>query len=392
MKKQIFRAALAGALAAGISSAASAQVRGVTDDKVVIGSNADLSGIFASFNVQAVKAAQQYFDKVNEAGGIHGRKITMITEDHGYQVPKAIQNFNKLINRDNVFAMLLNLGTPINIAGFKLMEAHKIANVSPLSSARQMIEGDITYKYAGFSSYYDQMRAGVRYLANEKGAKTFCAMYLPNDFGKEIQQGTKEGAEEIGAVFKAETTHKGDEQDFTGSLTKLRDEGCDTIGIALSVRQVITVIGTAKKLGWDDVNILGSSAAFHTAVALVPGGVTEGFYAAAGWSDIAGRMDNPIVKAFVEEFKSGTGEDPGTAALLGRSAAEQFAMALEAAGADLTPESFQKGMESLAYRDELMDADIKFGPGDHQGGDDVIISQIVDGQWKELKRALPEAF
>ena len=78
--------------------------------------------VFAAFNVGAIKAAQQVFDEVNAKGGIAGRKIRFVVEDHGYQVPKAVQNFNKLINSDHVFAMILNLGTPHNIAGFPLMQ------------------------------------------------------------------------------------------------------------------------------------------------------------------------------------------------------------------------------------------------------------------------------
>ncbi len=386
MLKTLTRTLLAGVLAAGIGTAASAQVRGVSDTEVVIGSNGDLSGPFASFNVQAIKAAQQYFDKINADGGVHGRSIKFVVEDHGYQVPKAIQNFNKLINRDGAFAMILNLGTPMNIAGFKFLAPNKIANIAPLTAARQMVEGDITYKYASLSSYYDQMRAGVKYLSENKGAKTFCAMYLPNDFGKEIQLGTKEGAEEIGATFKAETTHKPDEQDFTGSLSKLKEEGCDTISVALTVRQVITVIGTAKKMGLTDMNIIGSSAAFHTVVAKVPGGVTEGFYAAAGWPDIEARMGDEKVKAWADGFKEASGEDPGTAALLGASAAEMLVRALEATGKELTPESFQKGMESLDYYDLLLDAEVKYGEGDHEGSSVVVISVVEGGSWKELGR------
>lgn len=386
MKKQLFRAALAGALAAGISTAAIAQVRGVTDTEVVIGSNGDLSGPFASFNVQAIKAAQMHFDEVNAAGGIHGRMIKFIAEDHGYQVPKAIQNFNKLINRDQVFAMLLNLGTPMNIAGFKLLEPNKIANISPLSSARQMLEGDTTYKYMGASNYYDQMRAAAKYLNANNGRTKFCAMYLPNDFGKEIKLGTEAGAGEVGGEYVTETTHKPDEQDFTGSLSKLNDAGCDAVGLALTVRQVITVVATAKKMGLNNMDFAGSSAAFNTAVAQIPGGVTEGFYAAAGWADLVARMDNPAVKKWADAFREKFGEAPGTAAQLGIGGAETLTRALEAAGRDLTPESFKAGMESLAFRDEIGDVDIKYGPDDHIGADAIIISQIKDGVWQEVAR------
>ncbi|SMH52938.1 ABC transporter substrate-binding protein [Mesorhizobium australicum] len=389
MKTALRTSILAAGLALGMSSAAFA-TQGVTDTEVVIGSNGDLSGIFAAFNVGAIKAAQVMFDEVNEKGGIHGRKIRFVVEDHGYQVPKAVQNFNKLINSDKVFAMILNLGTPHNIAGFPMMQAKQVANVGPLTAARQMLEGDITYKYAGFSSYYDQMRAGVRHLAKEKGAKNVCAMYLPTDFGLEVYEGTKDETEALGLTFAAETTHKPDEQDFVGTISKLRDAKCDIVATAVGVRQTIVAFGTAKKLGWTNVSFIGSSAGFNTAVAKVPEGVTEGYYAAAGWTDHEARMDNPEVKAWAENYKAKTGEPAGTAAILGYGAANTLIKALEAAGKDLTAESFQKGMESLEYTDVVSgDVPVKYGPNDHQGGDLIFISQIQGGKWVEIGRVDP---
>src|SRR5690606_38092308 len=213
MRNAVVKSILAAAFATGMASAAQA-TQGVSDTEIVVGSNGDLSGVFAAFNVGAIKAAQMAFDDVNAKGGIHGRKIRFVVEDHGYQVPKAVQNFNKLINSDQVFAMLLNLGTPHNIAGFPLMEAKQVANVSPLTSARQMIEGDITYKYAGTASYYDGLRAGVKYLAELNDAKEVCAMYIPSDFGLEVFEAARDQAEAMGLTFAAETTHKPDEQDF----------------------------------------------------------------------------------------------------------------------------------------------------------------------------------
>lgn len=389
MKTALRTSILAAGLALGMSSAAFA-TQGVTDTEIVIGSNGDLSGIFAAFNVGAIKAAQVMFDEVNEKGGIHGRKIRFVVEDHGYQVPKAVQNFNKLINSDKVFAMILNLGTPHNIAGFPMMQAKQVANIGPLTAARQMLEGDITYKYAGFSSYYDQMRAGIRYLAKERNAKNVCAMYLPTDFGLEVYEGTKDEAAELGLTFAAETTHKPDEQDFVGTISKLRDAKCDIVATAVGVRQTIVAYGTAKKLGWTDAAFIGSSAGFNTAVAKVPEGVTEGYYASAGWTDHEARMDNPEVKAWADNYKAKTGEPAGTAAILGYGAATVLIRGLEAAGKDLTAESFQKGVESLEYTDVISgDVPVKYGPNDHQGGDLIFISQIKDGKWVEIGRVDP---
>ncbi|RST85821.1 branched-chain amino acid ABC transporter substrate-binding protein [Aquibium carbonis] len=387
MKSIIGKSLLAMGLASGMASAAHA-TQGVTDTEIVIGSNGDLSGIFAAFNVGAIKAAQQVFEDVNAKGGINGRKIRFVVEDHGYQVPKAVQNFNKLVNSDRVFAMILNLGTPHNIAGFPIMQSKQVANVGPLTAARQMLEGDITYKYAGFSSYYDQLRAGVQYLAKEKEAKQVCAMYIPSDFGKEIEEGAKDEAEALGLTWAAETTHKPDEQDFVGSIQKLREAGCDIVATALGVRQTIVAFGTAKKLGWTDVSFIGSSAGFNTAVAKVPEGVTEGYYAAAGWSDFEDRLDNPEVKAWAESFQAFAGQPADTAAQLGYSAAITLVKGLEGAGKDLTAESFKAAMEATKYDDVINDVPIDIGE-DHQGGNLIIISKIDGGKWIEVGRIDP---
>ena len=103
--KNLFKAAVIAVLFVGTANAD----QGVTDNQVLIGSNQDMSGPFAAFGAPAMEAAQLYFDEVNADGGVHGRQIKMIVEDHGYQMPKAMSNLNKLVNSDKIFAMLLSL-------------------------------------------------------------------------------------------------------------------------------------------------------------------------------------------------------------------------------------------------------------------------------------------
>lgn len=377
-------ATLAAALAASLgSNLAFADTQGVTDTEVIIGSHNDLSGPFAAFGAPATKAAQLYFDKINADGGVHGRQIRYVVEDHGYQVPKAVQAVNKLVNRDKVFAMLLSLGTPHNLAAFKVLDRKGIPNVSPLTGARQMLQDPMKYKFAGTASYYDAVRAALGYLAEDHGSKTLCSMFIPSDFGKEIQAAATDEAKLRGLTYAAETTHKPDETDYVGAIGKLKEAGCDTVAIALSVRGAITAIGTAKKIGWTDVKFVGSSASFHTAIAKVPGGITEGFYAGAGWQDLEARAGDPEVADWIKSYGDATGEAlPGTGALLGRSAAGVMVRALEAAGRDLTNDSFVTAMETLDYYDEIAGTAVKMGAGDHIASDEIIISQIVDGSWK----------
>lgn len=383
MRHLINRLAMATALTAA-ATLAQAETPGVTDTEILLGSVNDLSGIFAAVGVPAVKGANLYFDKINAAGGVHGRTIRYIVEDNGYQMPRAMQGYNKLLNRDKVFAMLLSLGTPMNLAGFKLLDPAGIPNVAPLSAARQMLQEPMHNKFTSFSSYFDQTITGVKYLAKEFGAKKVCSMYLPTDFGLEILEGSKEGAAQAGIEFVAETTHKPDETDFVGSLSKLKDAGCDIVTVAIGVRQAITVVGTAKKMGLTDMKFLGTSASFLTVVAQVPGGITEGFYVAASWQDLWARADEPANKAFIEEYKAAYGEDPAGFAMLGYSAAAQAVKALEAAGRDLTHDSFIAAMETLDYQDDLVGNKIDFGAGDHQGANSIYVQIVENGAWKKL--------
>ena len=104
-------AVVAAALAVA-ATAAQAQTRGVTSSEITLGMHTDLSGVAATYGVSSSNAVKMRFEEANEAGGINGRKLKLIIEDQAYQVPKAVQACNKLINRDKVFAFVAPLGTP----------------------------------------------------------------------------------------------------------------------------------------------------------------------------------------------------------------------------------------------------------------------------------------
>ena len=227
---------------------------------------------------------------------------------------------------------------------------------------------------------------GVKYLAAEFDAKEICTMYIPSDFGKEIAESTKDVTAALGLTLGGETTHKPDELDFVGSLTKLKAGGCDIVTMALGVRQGITVVGTAKKLGWTDVKFMNTSAGFLEPVAMVPGGVTDGLYASSGWEDLYARAAEPVPGKFIADYKAKYDQPASGFAMLGYSAADTLVRALEAAGPDLTQENFIAAMESLNFEDELTGSNVTYGPEDHQGVDDVVISVVEGGGWKTIAR------
>ena len=375
------------ALAVAAAGGAQAQTQGVSPTEVVIGSVNDLSGIFAAVGVPAINGANLRIDEANAAGGVHGRTIRFIVEDHGYQLPRSTQAYNKLVNRDRVFANILSLGTPHNLAGFQLMDPRGIFNVNPLSAARDMLpEPASPNKFVSFSTYYDQITAGLQYLSETYGLTRVCTMYLPTDFGVETQLASRERAADFGMQFVTETTHRPDEQDFVGPVQRLRADGCEVVTLALGVRANITVVGTARQLGWTDARFLVSSAGFLEAVAAVPGGVTDGLYAAAGWVDLQARRDDPAPAAFAAAYEARFNQPATGFAMLGYSTADTLIRALDAAGPELTQESFLAGMRSLDYYDELLDTQINYSAESHQGANDITISVVREGMWHLISR------
>src|SRR5712664_4916942 len=187
MTKLLGVGALVGAVAlAGAAMAQRMETRGVSKTEIVLGMHTDLSGVAATYGVSSSNAVKMRFDEINAEGGINGRKIRLIVEDQAYQVPKAVQACNKLINRDNVFAFVAPLGTPMNNACFKDQFAVGVPNLFPLSAARSMYEPYERLKFYGAASYVDQIRSGIDYFVKTKGKKAICVMYQDTDFGKEV--------------------------------------------------------------------------------------------------------------------------------------------------------------------------------------------------------------
>jgi len=255
------------ALAAASAGLAQTDNRGVTKSEVVLGTHTDLSGPAATYGVSSSNAVKMRFDEVNEKGGIHGRKIRYVIEDSQYQVPRAVQAGTKLINRDKIFAMVAPLGTPMNNALFKDQFDAGVPNLFPLSAARSMYEPFNKLKFYGAASYVDQVRAGINYFVTKKGKKAVCAMYQDTDFGKEVLDGVQMQVDKLKVKLVETTTHKPTDQDFTAQITRLKGAGCDLVVLGTIVRDSIVPYATARKIGWTDVDFLGSAATYDLVVA-----------------------------------------------------------------------------------------------------------------------------
>jgi len=378
------------AIAAAVLAAAPgafAQQRGVTPTEVTFGMHTDLSGVAATYGVSSSNGVKMRFEEVNEAGGIAGRKLKVIVEDQGYQVPKAVQACNKLINRDKVFAFVAPLGTPMNNACFKDQFAAGVPNLFPLSAARSMYEPFERLKFYGAASYVDQIRAGIQYFVKNKGVKRVCVMYQDTDFGKEILEGAELQTKKLGIEIVEKTAHKPTDSDFTAPITKLREAKCDLIAMGTIVKDSIVPYTTARKAGWNDVIFLGSAAVYDLVVGAAPG--MDGFYGMGLTEMPYADSEHPKVKAFVEAYKKKWKIDPNIGAVYGYVAADLTVQGLINAGKDLTTDSFVKGMEAIKdYHDIFNGPPVSFGPNIRQGANSSFLAEVKSGRWTRVTQPI----
>jgi branched-chain amino acid transport system substrate-binding protein len=379
----------AGCIAAAglLSLPAAAQTRGVTKTEIIFGSHTDLSGPTATYGVSSSNGARMRFDEVNAAGGVHGRKIRLILEDAQYQVPKAVQACNKLINRDKVFAFIVSIGTPMNNACFPSQMQAGVPSLFPITAARSMYEPLHKLKFQANASYVDQVRAGVNYMVKEKGKKAVCVMYQDTDFGKEVFEGVQMQAEKLGIKIVETTTHKPTDQDFSAPITKLRQAKCDLVVMGTIVRDSIIPYATARKMGWNDVDFLGSSATYDVAVAAAQG--TEGLYTMGLVEMPYADSPNEAMRTFVAQYKEKYGQMPNIGAVYGYTAADITVAALDKAGPNLTVDSFVKAMESIkGFRDRFGGPELNFGPDKHLGSHQAYLVVSKGGKWVTLTEPL----
>ncbi len=357
-------------------------LRGVTDKEIVLGMHTDLSGPAAFYGVSSRNAAQMRYDLVNAQGGIHGRRIKLVVEDTQYQVPRGVAAVNKLINRDKVFAIVSSFGTPIVNAAFKDQEAARVPNLFPLTLARSMSQPLNRLKFALGSSYYDQIRAGVKYLVAEKQSRTLCALYEDTDFGQEVLEGIRDQAKAMNVSLAETAAVKPTDTDFSAPVTKLRQANCDLIAMGTLLRTTILPLGTAKRMGWTDTTWFTQSGAYEYMVAAAPGKATEGLYSGSGfilpYADTASPDLQAWMKAYQERFKA----DLNIGAIFAWQGADLTVTALDRAGRNLTTDSFIAALESIkGYRDIFGGPVMNFSADNHQGSATSYLSVVKDGRW-----------
>lgn len=191
-----FASGLSLAIAAMFCSPTLAET-GVTDSTIKIGQSAVFSGVAQDFGVDYRAGIMLYFDRINKAGGVNGRRLEMVSYDDGYDPKRTAINTAKLIDEDKVFALAGYVATGNLIAAMPLADKAGVPMFAPLvgtSSFRSALSRNLFHVRAGYDV---ELRKIISHLSTV-GITSMAVVFQDSPFGK-ANLGT---CEQLAAEYK----------------------------------------------------------------------------------------------------------------------------------------------------------------------------------------------
>ena len=356
--------------------------QGVTKNEIVIGTIQDLSGPLAGYGKQLRMGMMLRVEEVNEQGGIGGRKVKLLVEDSSYDPKKAVLAAQKLVNQDKIFAMVGHLGTAQNNAAMPVQFEKNVVNFFPVTAAREMYDPFHRLKYAGFSTYFEQMNSTLPALVKEKGAKKVCTIYQDDEFGLEVMRGAEAGLKSIGMELAEKTSFKRGATDFSSQVARMKAAGCDFVALGTIIRETIGTIAESRKTGFSPT-FMSTSAAYTDLIHRLGGKAMDGLYSTMTLVNPYLDDASPQVSFWAKKYKTKFNEDPAVFSAYGYTIVDAFLRAVEKAGPNVNTDTFVKAMDSMTVPPDIFGTpEMRFTPTKRLGSDASRLSQIVDGRWK----------
>jgi len=356
--------AAAFALLAASASGALAQKKydtGATDTEIKIGNIMPYSGPASAYGVIG-KTEAAYFKKINDAGGINGRKINFISYDDGYSPPKTVEQARKLVESDEVLFIFNSLGTPPNTAIQKYMNAKKVPQLFVATGATKWNDPkDFPWTMGWQPSYQSEARIYAKYILKEKPNAKIAILYQNDDYGKDYVKGLKDGlGAKASSMIVAEESFETTEPTVDNHVVKLKSTGADIFFNVTTPKFAAQAIKKVAEIDWKPLHILNNVSASVGSV-IKPAGFenAQGIISAAylkdvsdpQWENDAGMKE--FLNFLAKEFPEGNKLDASV--IVGYAVAQTMVQVLKQCGDNLTRENIMKQAASLKdFRTEVL--------------------------------------
>src|SRR6202165_166633 len=253
-------AVLAGLLAASVATSATAQKKydpGATDTEIKIGNIVPYSGPLSAFATIG-KTEAAYFRKINEEGGINGRKISFISYDDGYNPAKTVEQARKLVEDDEVLLIFNPLGTPGNTAIQKYMNAKKVPQIFVSTGAAKWNDPkNFPWTMGWQPSYQVEARIYAKYILQNYPGKTIGILYQNDDFGKDYLIGLREGlGDQAGKLIIVETSYETSSPTVDSQVVQIKGANPDIFVNIATPKFAAQAIKKIAELSWHPVHFL----------------------------------------------------------------------------------------------------------------------------------------
>jgi ABC-type branched-subunit amino acid transport system substrate-binding protein len=371
---------LCGCLLAACSTTHAQGTPGLTEKEILIGSCSALEGPSHFLGTETVNGAKAYFSMINDAGGVDGRKLRLISYDDSYDPAKTEACFNKLMDQ-KVFALGFFVGTPTAVKYVPMAETNKIPLVGLFTGAQTLYVPLRHWVVNVRASYFDETREQIDGLWEKLGYRKIGVIYPEDAFGAAVLEGVKVALKAHGAEPIAVGSYQRQTAQVGGAVDTVKAANPEAVVVVGPSNTVAPILRLSHAKGWKPlfltVSFVGTDELISEAGADAEGTVVTQVVPPYYLTDL--KTVALFRRSLAKYFPSA---QPNFVSLEGFVDAIVMVEGLKKAGKELTREGLIRGIESIHELDLGLGPQLilDYSAKDHKGFDHVIPTVIRGGR------------
>lgn len=346
------------------------------DEPVILfGQSAALTGPTSELGTGMKLGLDAAFNEINANGGIHGYRLGLTSLDDGYEPEAAIVNTRRLIEEEQVFALIGPVGTPTSTAAQPIATEAGVPYIGAFTGAEFLRDAEALPNVINVrASYFQETEEMAARLSEDLGFDTVSIFYQDDSYGRAGLAGLRRAVDIYGMEIGAEVSYPRNTEAVKLALLDLRRAGAEAVVIIGAYQPASTMIRWARKLDYSpyfvNISFIGSEALARTL-----GEDGEGVYVTqvVPFPEDAGL---PVVAEYQAALRRvDSGATPSFVSLEGYLAGRLAAEGLRLAGPEPTREGFLRSLKTSGEID-LSGFSLTYGMNDNQGSDQVYLTVI----------------
>jgi ABC-type branched-subunit amino acid transport system substrate-binding protein len=349
---------------------------GITDTSILVGTHMPLTGPASAGYSKIAPATKAYFDYVNAAGGVNGRKITYKIMDDTYNPATTQQVVRELVLQDKVFAVLNGLGTPTHTGVLDFLKTNRVPDLFVASGSRSWNQPQKYPGTFGFNTDYTvEGKILATYVKQTYAGQKVCFLGQDDDFGRDALAGVEKILGPVTSSQKYVTSNP----NVGPQMGAFKQAACQVVMLGTIPGFTALSIGTAAKIGFKPKFVVFQVGADYGTVAKSLGAAAPLLDGVVSSNYLP--LSNDDSSPWIQLFKKINTQNNGNAdfdnnIVYGMAVGYLFVQALQAAGKDLTREKLIEAVEKGGFQGPGL-APLRYSKDNHSGYGGMQLSKIT---------------